>query len=84
MQIAIQPDPQHAPLMQTSIFEDAEGNMDTAADNRVTLFIACTSIIILSLITIIGVISCFIHYSDEPVSIFSQLFDYTFNCFFLK
>ena len=60
--------PLQAPSVQTSIWEDEHGNLDGEEDTRLTLFIASSSIIILSLITIIGVVSCFILCTDEPVS----------------
>ena len=74
-------DPLLAPSMQTSIFEDAEGNLDGAEDNRLTLFIASSSIIILALITIVGMVSCFILCNDEPVSIFANVNLSTKNCY---
>ena len=70
--VALQLNPQQQnPIMQTSLFEDADGNLDGAEDIRLTVFIASSSIIILSLITIIGVVSCFILCNDEPVSTIS-------------
>ena len=65
---SFQLDPLQAPSAQSSIWEDEHGNLDGEEDTRLTLFIASSSIIILSLITIIGVVSCFILCSDEPVS----------------
>ena len=61
---------QQPPMQQTSMFEDEDGNLGGDADNRLTLFIASSSIIILSLITIIGVVSCFILCHNEPVSFY--------------
>ena len=66
--ISLQLDPLQSPSVQTSIWEDEHGNLDGDEDFRLTLFIASSSIIILSLITIIGVVSCFILCNDEPVS----------------
>ena len=69
--IQVQFDPlQQPPMQQTSMFEDEDGNLGGDADNRLTLFIASSSIIILSLITIIGVVSCFILCHNEPVSFY--------------